>query len=146
MYFVIYSLRIMKQGAKIIFTLIITAAITAVICCLLLYRENIWLEDQLPQEKVTTVKEKDYVQLLFVGDVMLDRGIRYYANIGGSNNFIFAKISQTLMANDLVVANLEGPITENKSISMGTIAGSTNNYYFHLILVGQKLYLITILE
>ena len=35
-----------------------------------------------------------------------------------------------LSENDLVVANLEGPITDNKSVSAGTAIGSANNYYF----------------
>jgi len=74
--------------------------------------------------------KKDYVQILFTGDLMFDRGIRYYANKNGGNNFIFKKISPTLAENDLVVSNLEGPITANKSVSSGTVPGSTNNYFF----------------
>ena len=74
--------------------------------------------------------EKKDIKLLFVGDLMFDRGIRYYAEKNGGNEFIFDKIYPTLANNDLVVANLEGPITGNKSISAGTVSGSTNNYYF----------------
>ncbi len=90
-------------------------------------------------EKATKVKkpivgleinEKKYVQILFVGDLMFDRGIRYYAEQNGGNDFIFDKISSILLGNDLVVANLEGPITDDKSISAGTAVGSTNNYFF----------------
>jgi len=61
---------------------------------------------------------------------MFDRGIRYYAQKNGGNDFIFDKISPTLLSNDLVVANLEGPITDNKSISVGTAVGSADNYFF----------------
>lgn len=75
-------------------------------------------------------QQKSYVQILFVGDVMLDRGIRYYAGKNGGNEFIFDRISPILLENDLVVANLEGPITNNKSVSSGTIPGSANNYLF----------------
>ncbi len=74
--------------------------------------------------------KKDYAQILFVGDLMFDRGIRYYAKNNGGNEFIFDKISPLLSDNDLVVANLEGPITDNKSISSGTIPGSIDNYFF----------------
>ena len=78
--------------------------------------------------------QKDYVQLLFTGDIMLDRGIRYYAeNFSAGekgNKFIFDKISPILKSYDLVITNLEGPITSNKSISSGTTPGSTNNYFF----------------
>ena len=61
---------------------------------------------------------------------MLDRGIRYYAEKNGGNDFIFNEISSTLAKNDLVVANLEGPITPEKSISILTKPGETNNYFF----------------
>lgn len=69
-------------------------------------------------------------EILFVGDLMFDRGIRYYAEKNGGNDFIFSKISDFLKSNDLVVANLEGTITKNQSVSAGTAPGSTNNYYF----------------
>ncbi len=72
----------------------------------------------------------DFVQVLFVGDLMFDRGIRHYAELGGGNEFIFDKISKELLNNDLVVANLEGPITDNKSVSLGTAMGSADNYFF----------------
>ena len=67
---------------------------------------------------------------MFVGDLMFDRGIRFYASQNTGNDFIFDKITPTLLENDMVVANLEGPITDNKSVSSGTAPGSTNNYYF----------------
>jgi len=67
---------------------------------------------------------------LFAGDLMFDRGIRYYAEKGGGNNFIFQEMSKLLLSNDLALVNLEGPITDEKSISLGTKAGSTNNYFF----------------
>jgi len=73
---------------------------------------------------------KNYVQILFIGDTMFDRGVRYYAQKNGGNDFIFEKIDKVLKDNDLVVANLEGPITGNKSVSSGTIPGSNNNYLF----------------
>jgi poly-gamma-glutamate synthesis protein (capsule biosynthesis protein) len=73
---------------------------------------------------------KKDLQILFAGDLMFDRGIRYYANKNEGNEFIFDKIYPALANNDLVVVNLEGPITDNKSVSSGTIPGSTNNYSF----------------
>lgn len=75
-------------------------------------------------------QQKSYIQILFAGDIMLDRGIKYFADKNGGNNFIFEKISPVLKENDLVVANLEGPITDNKSVSLGTIPGTANNYLF----------------
>lgn len=74
--------------------------------------------------------KNDYAKIMFVGDIMFDRGIRYYSKINGSNDFIFDKIYPTLADNDLVIANLEGPITNNKSVSAGTAIGSADNYFF----------------
>src|SRR3989344_7209782 len=75
-------------------------------------------------------EEKKDIQILFTGDLMFDRGIRYYAKKNGGNEFIFEKIYPLLINNDLVVSNLEGPITDEKSISSGTVPGSANNYTF----------------
>lgn len=84
--------------------------------------------------------KEERIKILFVGDLMLDRGIRYYANKGGGNDFIFSAgggptsgwetLSDFLKSNDLVVATLEGPITDNKSVSSGTAPGSKYNYFF----------------
>ena len=74
--------------------------------------------------------ERKDIQILFVGDLMFDRGIRYYAQKNGSNEYIFDKIYSLLVNNDLVLANLEGPITDEKSVSAGTAIGSKNNYFF----------------
>jgi poly-gamma-glutamate synthesis protein (capsule biosynthesis protein) len=74
--------------------------------------------------------EKKDIRILLAGDLMFDRGIRYFAKKNGSNEFIFNKIYPILANNDLVVANLEGPITDNNSISSGTAPGSEKNYTF----------------
>jgi len=73
---------------------------------------------------------KTYTQILFTGDLMFDRGIRQYASKNGSNEFIFQKVRSLLENQDLVVSNLEGPITGNDSISLGTVPASANNYTF----------------
>ena len=112
---------------QIILALLITAVATAVICYIFFIKPP----ENIPQQlSKTIIKEKDYIQLLFVGDLMFDRGIRYYAGQNNGNDFIFEKISPILKSQDLVIANLEGPITENKSISLGTVAGSPRNYFF----------------
>lgn len=74
--------------------------------------------------------EKKDIKILFAGDLMFDRGIRYFAKKAKSNEFIFDKIYPVLVNNDLVVTNLEGPITNNASISSGTEPGSEKNYIF----------------
>lgn len=126
----------MKFGKKeiiiyIIFFLIAATTIAA-ICYFYLNNKKdnnseYFLSSIIPPQIII---EDKYVNLMFVGDIMLDRGIRYYAEKNGGNDFIFDKISSTLLDNDMVIGNLEGPITNNKSISLGTIPGSTNNYYF----------------
>ncbi len=73
--------------------------------------------------------KSNYAQILFVGDLMFDRYIRQAAE-EKSNDFIFEKVSDFLKNFDLVVANLEGPITLNKSISVGTAPASADNYVF----------------
>jgi len=118
-----------RNRLSIISLLILTVAVFAATVCFFLYyfspKAKIFINDAF-----SIVEEKNYVQLMFVGDLMFDRGIRYYASLNGGNDFIFREIRPTLLENDLVVANLEGPITDNLSLSSGTAPGSANNYYF----------------
>jgi poly-gamma-glutamate synthesis protein (capsule biosynthesis protein) len=69
------------------------------------------------------------VKILFLGDMMLDRYIRGVAMKKG-NDFILEKVKDLLGNNDLVVANLEGPITDKNSISMRTIVGEKGHFSF----------------
>jgi len=101
----------------------IAAVFTAVFCVLYAFDLNDY-------KYVFPKIENKFVEILFVGDLMFDRGIRYYAEKNGGNDFIFKEISKFLKDKDLVVANLEGPITKNQSVSAGTVPGSTNNYFF----------------
>ncbi len=82
-----------------------------------------------PSVAPSTSPAAEEIRILFLGDLMFDRTIRQAAQ-KNSNNFIFAKITELLMANDLVVANLEGSITDDPSISLGTEPGSSKNYFF----------------
>ena len=72
---------------------------------------------------------KKDINILFLGDLMFDRYIRQVAQING-NDFIFEKIRPLLMENDLIVANLEGPITENVSKSISTVPGEKGHLSF----------------
>ncbi|MEK7133452.1 MAG: CapA family protein [Patescibacteria group bacterium] len=67
--------------------------------------------------------------VLFAGDMMFDRTIRTAVSEKGGD-FIFSCIDPVLKEADLVVANLEGPITDKPSKSMGTPPGSDGNYTF----------------
>lgn len=69
------------------------------------------------------------VTVLFGGDLQFDRYIREVMERRGSE-FPFIPIQELLRATDLVVANLEGPITNYQSRSVGTEAGTHDNYVF----------------
>lgn len=67
--------------------------------------------------------------VLIGGDVMFDRFIRKKVDAQGGD-FIFSCIDSVLTDADLVVANLEGPITSNESISASSTVGSAENMTF----------------
>lgn len=67
--------------------------------------------------------------IIFGGDMMFDRSIRLAAEREGGD-FIFSCITDTFDDADVVVANLEGPITSNDSVSVGSTPGDTNNFTF----------------
>jgi len=115
-----------KNIIKLIVALLIAVVATTAICFLILYIKNSY---NIYELKLKETKNEE-IKILFVGDIMFDRGIRYFADKNGGNEFILQRIKNVLLNNDLVVANLEGPITDEKSISLGTIPGSKNNYFF----------------
>ncbi len=69
------------------------------------------------------------VKILFTGDIMLDRYIRQVSEKKGGG-FIFAGVQELLAKNDLVISNLEGPITDNPSVSVDSEIGARDNYIF----------------
>lgn len=71
----------------------------------------------------------DKIHILFVGDMMFDRWIRQMSQKNGSD-FIFQKVHDLLQKQDLVVGNLEGPITSEPSVSLASVFGSRENYIF----------------
>jgi gamma-polyglutamate biosynthesis protein CapA len=73
--------------------------------------------------------EKREAKILFVGDMVFDRYIRQVGNSKGEN-FVFSCIDSFLKDSDVVVGNLEGPITNNPSISQGTKPESPENFVF----------------
>ncbi len=70
-----------------------------------------------------------HATVLFGGDMMFDRTIRSTIEKNGGD-FIFSCIDPILKKADLVVANLEGPITDQLSKSVGTAPGADGNYTF----------------
>lgn len=80
-------------------------------------------------ENVFPTEKKKLVKILFLGDLMFDRYIRQVAEKKG-NEFIFEKVKKILSENDLTVANLEGPISDNISKSINTQIGEKNHLVF----------------
>lgn len=62
------------------------------------------------------------IELIFVGDVMLDRGIKYMVEKYGNNDFSFpfAKVADEIKNADLAMANLESQISD-KGSNVGSI-------------------------
>ena len=60
---------------------------------------------------------------------MFDRYIRTVMRQHG-NDFPLAPLRETFVQADLVVANLEGPITDNNSRSETSLVGARDNYFF----------------
>jgi gamma-polyglutamate biosynthesis protein CapA len=61
--------------------------------------------------------------------MMFDRYIRQVSDKKG-DDFVFSCIDPLLQDADMVVGNLEGPITENISRSLKSVVGSPDNYTF----------------
>lgn len=68
-------------------------------------------------------------EILFGGDMMFDRSIRQVGEAEGQD-FLLSCIKDTLLDADVVVANLEGPITPYPSMSVGSVIGSAENVTF----------------
>lgn len=69
------------------------------------------------------------IHLLFAGDMMFDRSIRQNIDKKGAS-YILEPMHAFLQSYDLVIANLEGPITSNISRSVESTPGAPENYLF----------------
>lgn len=69
-----------------------------------------WVKEKL---NIAEIVEPDYVTLAFLGDIMLDRGVRNSVNknFGGDYSALFEKLS-ILKKSDIVFANLEGTASD----------------------------------
>ena len=82
-----------------------------------------------PAEAPQVPRESSAVTVLFLGDIMLDRSVREVGKRLGYD-YIFEPLRELLQAHDIVVFNLEGPVTDNPSVSAGSVVGSAENYVF----------------
>jgi poly-gamma-glutamate synthesis protein (capsule biosynthesis protein) len=69
------------------------------------------------------------LSLLFLGDLMFDRRIRTVAREKG-NDYPFQGLSELFKGQALVIANLEGPLTGQPSVSLGSPRHQKNHYVF----------------
>lgn len=67
--------------------------------------------------------------IIFVGDMNFDRYIRQVSDKNG-DDFVFSCVADFLQEADLVVGNLEGPITDRASVSVNSVVGSPQNFIF----------------
>lgn len=71
------------------------------------------------------------ITFVFLGDMMFDRHIRVNAQKRGGYDVLLSQGLKDMFASaDLVVGNLEGPVTTSTSKSVGSIVGSSANFIF----------------
>ena len=70
-------------------------------------------ENQINSEIIT----EPNIKLAFVGDIMLDRGVRYMVNknFAGDYSQLFSNVKKQLQSYDLLFGNLEGPVSDKGS-------------------------------
>lgn len=68
-------------------------------------------------------------KIIFVGDMFFDRTIRKVMYAKGGDH-VFSCIGDFLKNSDLVVGNLEGPVTEKASVSLLSQVDTPQNYTF----------------
>lgn len=73
-------------------------------------------------QNIPTTQPEESITILFVGDIMLDRGVRRVMEKHGMK-YPFKKIERLLGGSDILIGNLEGPITDyqSKSISSNSL-------------------------
>jgi len=85
----------------------------------------------LIQPKANPTPTPMIFSLIVGGDLMFDRHVRTKAEVVGNYDFIFdQKLSDFLNSADYALANLEGPITMNQSVSQNSLPGGPGNYTF----------------
>lgn len=76
----------------------------------------------------TLIKEQP-VTVLFLGDMMFDRGVRTTANKNGYE-YIFGPSTTTIQKYDITIANLEGPVTSYKSKLVNNAGKAISGFQF----------------
>jgi poly-gamma-glutamate synthesis protein (capsule biosynthesis protein) len=87
------------------------------------------LENAIVQVKPESSPASQPIRIIFGGDMMFDRHVREGIQKNGLNHPL-GELTEFLSNSDLVIANLEGPVTSAASKSVNSEVGSTNNYIF----------------
>lgn len=85
------------------------------------------VDEASPTQKEIVAQKS--VTILFAGDMMFDRYIRTQSDKNGKEG-VLKNVSEELLSADVVVANLEGPITSNPSKSVGSAVGESRHFLF----------------
>lgn len=103
--------------------------IAALIAGLFAVLMPLWVDAPVAASVLVQKQESAQATILFGGDMMFDRTVRTTMEREG-DDFILSCITETLEDADLIVANLEGPITPNASKSAGSVVGAPENFVF----------------
>ncbi|MCX6759666.1 MAG: CapA family protein [Candidatus Nealsonbacteria bacterium] len=84
--------------------------------------EPVSIETIPPPKETSIVEEKQPIKIILVGDIMLDRGVKFMIEKEGDRDFRFPflKVVDYLKEADIVFGNLEGVISD-KGIKAGSI-------------------------
>lgn len=99
-------------------------ALAILVCSVLLVPAFITDDEGMERGGVEPVS-----RVLFVGDLLFDRTIRTYGDRYG-DEYLFSCMEDGLRSYDMVVANLEGPITSHASVSAIPPYAGPNNTRF----------------
>ncbi len=91
--------------------------------------EKVGASDKRKNNNQRNMIKKEGLKILFFGDLMLDRYNRTLMNKNGAEYFT-QKIKELFAEPDLVVVNLEGPVTNNESVSSGKGKDDPNHFRF----------------
>lgn len=90
---------------------------------------NVTRAETLVPAIADVISGREVAQLIFVGDIMLDRTIRRQIERQGGET-LFKQVKPLFATPDLVAGNLEGPITAYPSVSLEGKVGEPNNTRF----------------
>jgi len=117
-------LHLLKKRHQNIYLFILIIFLVILLCSSFLFFEFQKFEREilLAQASMLFIKMPQQVTLMFVGDIMLDRGVEWSVNQYGKGDwkFPFLKIIDGLNEADILFGNLESPISD-KGVKVGSI-------------------------